>query len=164
MAATCGSLVTVDSQFYCHTNLYAHWNGGEIGLYVVDSGNGIYTYKDYACKTKAEILDNGTCVYAEYLGGGMYSVRINGINRFVYDPEGTKLLEGERMIAWKNPRCSGKIRSEASTDGKKLGYLVFGQSYVIVGQKNGYYRIAYDTDGKYENGFAYAPKNNFYEE
>ena len=160
----CGSLVTNDSVFDCHTNLYAHWNGGEIGLYVVDSGNGIYTYKDYDCKTKAEILDNGTCVYAEYLGGGMYSVRINGINRFVYDLEGTKLLEGERMIAWKNPRCSGKIRSEASTDGKKLGYLVFGQSYVIVGQKNGYYRIAYDTDGKYENGFAYAPKNNFYQE
>ena len=72
--------------------------------------------------------------------------------------------EGERMIAYKNPRCSGKIRSEASTSGKKLGYLVFGQSYVIVGEENGYYRIAYDTDGKYENGFAYAPKNNFYQE
>ncbi len=160
----CGSIVTVNSVFDRHTNLYAHWKGGEIGLYVVDSGNGIYTYKDYACKQKAEILDNGTCVYAEYLGGDLYSVRVNGVSRFVYDPKGTKLIEGERMIAYRNPRCSGKIRSEASTDGKKLGYLVYDQAYVVVDSENGYFRIAYDTGGKYENGFAYAPQNNFYKE
>ena len=43
-------------------------------------------------------------------------------------------------------------------------YLVYDQAYVVVDSENGYFRIAYDTGGKYENGFAYAPQNNFYKE
>ena len=159
-----GMLANGESQFDRNTNLFAHWDGGNIKLYAVSAGNGIYTYKDYACKKKAEILKNGACVFGEEIGNDVICLKINGVNRYVYDPDGRKLTEGERMIAWDNPKSSGKIRAEASPKSKKLGYVTAGQSYVVVGEENGYYRIAYDTGGEYENGFAYAPYTSFYEE
>lgn len=139
--------------------VYAHYEGLYTEQIMVANGE-IAQFTEYSegFKRTDRTIPSGTVLVAEKSSGSESYVRVRYRGKLCWVLK-KDLIAGTEMqmthVEYKGDRW---VRKSANRDGEAYYRLMQIESFVVIGEKNGYYRIAYPDA---PSGFAYVGKSHF---